>query len=114
MEDITKNNFLKSIGKNVKRIRLLRGLSQETLANDFDKSINFVSLIERGESGLSIQTLIDLCRILEVDVNSIFEGVIAPSSKMTDDYITKSLNLFNNKDKTIITDLINYIINSKN
>lgn len=114
MEDITKTSFLETIGKNVKRIRLLRGLSQETLANDLDKSINFVSLIERGESGLSIQTLVDLCRILEVDANTIFEGVIAPSSEMADNYITKSLNLFNEKDKTMVTDLIDYIISSKN
>ena len=114
MEDITKTSFLETIGKNVKRIRLLRGLSQETLANDLDKSINFVSLIERGESGLSIQTLVDLCRILEVDANTIFEGVIAPSPKMADNYITKSLNLFNEKDKTMVTDLIDYIISSKN
>lgn len=114
MEDITKTSFLETIGKNVKRIRLLRGLSQETLANDLDKSINFVSLIERGESGLSIKTLVDLCRILEVDANTIFEGVIAPSHEMADNYITKSLNLFNEKDKTMVTDLIDYIISSKN
>lgn len=114
MEDITKTSFLETIGKNVKRIRLLRGLSHETLANDLDKSINFVSLIERGESGLSIQTLVDLCRILEVDANTIFEGVIAPSPEMVDNYITKSLNLFNEKDKTMVTDLIDYIISSKN
>ena len=114
MEDITKTSFLETIGKNVKRIRLLRGLSQETLANDLDKSINFVSLIERGESGLSIQTLIDLCKILEVDTNAIFEGVIVPSSEKADNYIIKSLNLFNEKDKTMVIDLIDYIISSKN
>ena len=40
MEDITKSNVLQIIGKNIKRIRLLRGLSQETLASDLQKSIN--------------------------------------------------------------------------
>lgn len=114
MEEVTKTDFLETIGKNVKRIRLLRGLSQETLANDLDKSVNFISLIERGESGLSIQTLIDLCKILEVDANSIFEGIIVPTPEMADNYITKSLNLFNEKDKAMVTDLIDYIISSKN
>ena len=42
------------------------------------------------------------------------EGVIAPSSVMADDYITKSLALFNDTDKTMVTDLITYIVNSKN
>lgn len=113
MEDITKSDVLQIIGKNIKRIRLLRGLSQETLANDLDKSVNLVSLVERGESGLSIPTLIDICRVLKVDANSIFEGVIDPPVAIYDDFITKSLSLFNNADKAIVTDLITYISNSK-
>lgn len=113
MEEVTKTEVLQVIGKNIKRIRLLRGLSQETLASDLQKSINFVSLIERGESGLSIPTLIDICKVLEVDANSIFEGVIAPPTANVEDFITKSLSLFDSADKTIVTDLITYISNSK-
>lgn len=113
MEKVTKSDILQIIGKNIKRIRLLRGLSQENLASDLQKSINFVSLIERGESGLSIPTLIDICRILKVDANSIFDGAITPVETPDEEFITKSLSLFNNNDKAIVTDLINYISNSK-
>lgn len=42
----TITNSLQVIGKNVKRIRIMRGLSQEVLAEKLDKSINFVSLLE--------------------------------------------------------------------
>ena len=83
------------------------------MASDLQKSINFVSLVERGESGLSIPTFIDICKALNVDANSIFEGVIAPPTANTEDFITKSLSLFSNADKTIVTDLITYISNSK-
>lgn len=113
MEEVTKADILQVIGKNIKRIRLLRGLSQETLASDLQKSINFVSLVERGESGLSIPTLIDICKVLEVDANSIFEGVIVPPVAPAEDFITKSLSLFSSADKSIVTDLITYIANSK-
>ena len=113
MEDVTKTDFLKVIGKNIKRIRLLRGLSQECLADSIDKSVNLVSLVERGESGLSIPTLIDICKVLEVDTNSIFEGVIAPPVAFDDDFITKSLSMFSSADKAIVVDLITYIANSK-
>ncbi len=113
MEDITKSDVLQIIGKNIKRIRLLRGLSQESLASELQKSVNLVSLVERGESGLSIPTLIDICRVLKVDTNSIFEGVIAPPVAPDDEFITKSLGLFNNADKSIVIDLISYIANSK-
>ncbi len=113
-EKTLQSDGLLTIGQNIKRIRLLKGLSQENIAGSLDKSINFISLVENGKTGLSIQTLIELCRVLEVDANSIFEGVIAPPSVMADDYVTKSLALFNDTDKAIVTDLITYIINSKN
>ena len=113
-EKTLQSGSLLTIGQNIKRIRLLKGLSQENIAGSLDKSINFISLVENGKTGLSIQTLIELCRVLEVDANSIFEGVIAPPSVMADDYVTKSLALFNDTDKAIVTDLITYIINSKN
>ena len=112
MEDITKNS-LQVIGKNVRTARIMRGLSQETLAEKLEKSINFVSLLENGKTGFSIQTIIDLCSALEVDANFIFEGVIAPPEAIADDYITKSLSLFNETDRNIVENLITYIVNSK-
>lgn len=112
MEDITKNS-LQVIGKNVKTARIMRGLSQESLAEKLEKSINFVSLLENGKTGFSIQTIIDLCSALEVDANFIFEGVIAPPTATTDAYITKSLSLFSETDRGIVENLITYILNSK-
>ena len=112
MENITKNS-LQVIGKNVKTARLMRGFSQETLAEKLDKSINFVSLLENGKTGFSIQTIINLCSALGVDANFIFEGVIIPPSTTTDSYITKSLSLFSETDRGIVESLITYILNSK-
>lgn len=40
------NSVLRIIGQNIRKIRLLKGLSQENLANDLDKSVNFISLLE--------------------------------------------------------------------
>lgn len=114
MEEITKSDVLQTIGKNVKRIRLLRGYSQETLASDLQKSVNFVSLLENGKTGLSIESIIDICKALNVDANAIFEGVIAPTDIKEDAYIINSLNLFDKNDKAMVTNLITYIINSKN
>lgn len=114
MIEFTKSEVLQTIGKNVKRIRLLRGFSQENLASDLQKSVNFVSLLENGKTGLSIQTIIDLCKSLSVDTNAIFEGVVAPTNIKEDSFILNALNMFDTNDKTIVTNLITYIINSKN
>ena len=42
-----KENTLKVIGQNIKRIRLMKNLTQEGLAEKLDKSINFISLIDK-------------------------------------------------------------------
>lgn len=112
-EKITKSDILQIVGKNIKQIRLLKGLSQENLASDLQKSINFISLLENGKTGLSIQTIIDICKALDVDANSIFAGVINAANVKTDSFIINSLDLFDENDKAIVTDLITYIMNSK-
>ena len=66
-----------------------------------------------GESGLSIQTVIDICRALNTDTNSIFAGTIDNLSVPTDSLLNKSFETFDKKDKDMVSYLINYIINSK-
>lgn len=113
-EKILKDSVLQTLGKNIRKVRLLKGLSQESLAADIDKSVNFVSLLENGKTGLAVQTIIDICKSLGVDANAIFSGIIPVAEKSTDTFIIDSLNLFDDKDKAMVTDLITYIINSKN
>lgn len=45
-----KSEVLGKIGKNIKQARLLKGITQESLAEKLGKSTNFVSLVERGDS----------------------------------------------------------------
>lgn len=108
-----KENTLKVIGKNIKQIRLLKNLIQEELAEKIDKSINFISLIERGESSISISTIIDICNALQISSDKLFNGLIDKQVVTDDEFITNSLNMFNRKDKEIVKAGIDYIINSK-
>lgn len=72
MTDVDNNsNIAKIIGRNIKQVRSLEGISQERLAEMISKSSHFISLLERGESGLSISTVIDICRALNTDPNTI-------------------------------------------
>lgn len=104
---------LQELGQNIKRIRLLKGLSQENLAEKLEKSINFISLLENGKTGLTVQSIIDICNVLGVDANELFSGLVPVNDKNVNSAIIDSLNLFNDTDKAIVTDLIEYIINSK-
>ena len=48
---------LESVGKNIRKYRLMRKLRQEDLAEKADLSINYVGAIERGEKTPSLESL---------------------------------------------------------
>ncbi len=111
MED-NDTNIAKIIGNNIKKIRNKEKISQERLAELIGKSAHFISLLERGESGLSVSTLLDICKALDTDTNSIFVGTLDTTS-YSDSFLNKSFESFSASDKDMVVYLINYI-NSKN
>lgn len=56
MINIKDKALLKAFGKNLRKLRKDRDLSQEALANDADIPINQVGRIERGEINTTIST----------------------------------------------------------
>ena len=107
------SNTAKILGNNIKQIRTLEKLSQEELAEKIGKSSHFISLVERGESGLSVNTIIDICKALNSDTNSIFDGRIKSENTELNSFLSKSFDTFECKDKEMVSYLINYIISSK-
>lgn len=62
----------KQIGKNIKKYRLANQLTQEQLANLIGKGLNFVGKIEVGFSHPSLNTLIDISKVLKVSLSDLF------------------------------------------
>ena len=63
------------IGNRVKRAREKSGLTQEIFAELIDRTPQFVSDLERGVSGISIETLQTICEKLCISSDSIlFSG----------------------------------------
>ncbi|OQY84551.1 MAG: hypothetical protein B6D42_05130 [Anaerolineae bacterium UTCFX5] len=60
-------------GRRLREIRLNRALTQEQLAEAIGTSVEFVSLIERGISAPSFNTLEQLAAVLSVEVSQLFE-----------------------------------------
>lgn len=106
------NDIARIIGNNIKKIRNKEKISQERLAELIGKSAHFISLLERGESGLSVSTLLDICKALDTDTNSIFAGTL-DSKSYADSFLNKSFESFSESDNDMVVYLINYI-NSKN
>ena len=65
------NERLKNIGISIKGERLRRGISQEELAEKCDISRNSVSLIETGKINPTILRVLDIARVLKVDINTL-------------------------------------------
>lgn len=66
---------LKNLGINIKSERLRKNLSQERLAELTNISRNSVSLIETGKINPIILKVIDIARVLDVDVNILIKEV---------------------------------------
>ena len=107
------SNIAKIIGNNIKNIRNQEKISQERLAELIGKSAHFISLLERGESGLSVATLLGICRALNTDTNSVFAGIIDNSNMYNNSYLNKSFERFSDVDKDMVSYLINYINTKK-
>lgn len=70
------------IGKRIRKYRKLKNLSQEELAEKIDISTTHMSHIETGSTKLSLQVLVDLATVLEVNTDDlIFEKKVESSNK---------------------------------
>lgn len=62
------------VGKNIRKIRVQKGLTQEKLAETAGISVDFLSLIERGRSAPSLHSLERLANALDVKVEVIVKN----------------------------------------
>jgi transcriptional regulator with XRE-family HTH domain len=85
------------LGKNIKFLRIQRGLTQAVLAEKADISVIFLSSIERGTKYPKPDILARIAKALDVEVFELFKGDLVPSdskemmSKLSED-ITQKIN----------------------
>lgn len=63
----------RKFGNQVKKLRIERGLSQETLANLADLDRTYVPSIEKGERNVSITVAEKLAKALKVRLTELFD-----------------------------------------
>jgi transcriptional regulator with XRE-family HTH domain len=66
-------NLQKKFGKRLRYLRRNRDITQEQLAELIGRTVQFVSLLERGEAAPSFETLEKLAEVLGVDVAELFK-----------------------------------------
>lgn len=65
------------IGERIHKAREKAGYTQEKLAEKIEVSVQYISDLERGVVGTSIQTLIKICHALSVSSDYILMGYLA-------------------------------------
>ena len=68
------NYVYEIVSKNIKKQRLLKGLTQEQLANKMSYSTQFISNIEsKNHQTFSLVTLLRLALVLDIDIAELFK-----------------------------------------
>ncbi|MFK0331030.1 helix-turn-helix domain-containing protein [Rhizobium sp. NPDC090275] len=70
-----------TIGWNVKRLRVARGLSQERLALEANIDRSYVGRVERGLENVTVSTLEALSNAMNVHVSVLFEQIDAKAER---------------------------------
>lgn len=76
------------IGHRLKKARIKKNITQETLAEKMDVSVAFISRVERGLSHFNLKRLGEVCSILNVTEGEILNG----TSSTSDQYLISEFN----------------------
>ncbi len=62
----------KELGKNIKKLRKLRGLSQEELSLNLDFDGSYIGKVENGKLNITIDKISSIANFFEVEVIELF------------------------------------------
>ena len=69
------DNRLQTLALNIKFARMKKGISQEELAELIDVSRTAISFIETAKQNPTILKVIDIAKVLDVDINELIKDV---------------------------------------
>ncbi len=109
MAVIKKNDILKSIGNRIQKARKDKGYTQEYVAEKIEKSIDTYRGIENGRSVGSLESLLNICNVLEITLDYIFTDLLDKKNEILDNKLYKELQDLKLDQKEEINVLIEYM-----
>ena len=70
------NDTIKKLGQKIRIERQKRKMSQEELAELADLNRNFVGMIERGETNLTVKKLENIANVFDMNIMDLFSFII--------------------------------------
>lgn len=106
---IKNKDILRIIGTKIQQARQEKKYTQEYVAEEIEKSVDILRSIENGRSVGSIETIINICNILEITPNDIFAELLKKKNEIIDMQIYQKFQKLSNEDKELINIIINHI-----
>ena len=95
------------IAKRIKDARKLSGLTQEQLAEKISISTNAVAKLENNLMTASLQTLVNIVNVLNIDMNTLFLPNENPTQSSLNEYLINHIQGLSTKDKEFLIYIIN-------
>lgn len=98
-------NISKTFGNRVRIIRQAKGITQEELAHEIEKTTHYISDIETGKRKPNLNTLVDLMIALETTPNEIFCDLL----EYDENKLTKAIQLLSDipdEDRVFYLDIL--------
>lgn len=109
MTVIKKKDILKTIGNKVQQARREKGYTQEYVAEKIDKSVDILRSIENGRSVGSVETLLNICNILDITLDYIFIDLLDKKSEILDNKLYEDFQELNLEQKGLINAMIEHM-----
>lgn len=106
---IKKKNILKSIGNRIQQARKEKGYTQEYVAEKIEKSIDTYRGIENGRSVGSLESLLNICNILEITLDYIFTDLLEKKVEILDNKLYDDFQSLNLEQKELINVIIEHM-----
>lgn len=101
---------LATIGKNVRKYRLMKKLRQEDLAEKAGLITNYIGMVERGEKIPSLETFIKILNALGVSADMVLSEVLDTGYTVKNSMLNEKLEKLTPEDRDRIYEVLDTLI----
>ena len=112
MEVINYTNINKHIAKVFKYHRKRNNYTQEQIAELTGLSSKYISQLERGISGGTLETILKLCNVYNISPNSILETFLNPQILENSEDLSEKFGKLCVRDREIVNNLVDLLLNN--
>lgn len=110
MKELNYNNINKHLAEVFKYHRKQNNYTQEQVAEMCDLSSKYISQLERGVSGGTVETIIKLCNVYKISPHTVLEPFLSKDIINSDTKVIDDFDKLCYKDKNTVKQLIEFFL----